>query len=72
VKPALRPEATPLIAARRLAAALLDEHEELTDAERIVITRALQHHLELAIRELAVVELEDVEATRPSVGSHGG
>jgi hypothetical protein len=63
VKPVLRPEASALLAARRLAVALLDEHEELTDAERVVITRALHHHLELAIRELALIDLADVDAT---------
>ena len=46
-----------LVAARRFAAALVAEGEEMSPAERVVLTRALHHQLELSFRELGIVDL---------------
>ena len=47
------------MAARRFAAALVAEGEDMSPAERVVLTRALHHQLELAVRELGIVEHPD-------------
>lgn len=44
--------------ARRLAASLAAEGEELTPGERIVITRALRHHLDLVAKALLLPDVE--------------
>jgi hypothetical protein len=47
-----------LVAARRFATALLTDGEDLTSAERVVLTRALHHQLELAFRELGIIDVD--------------
>jgi hypothetical protein len=48
---------TPLVAARRLAAMLAVDGEDLTASERVVLTRALHHNLEQLAH--ALLELDD-------------
>ena len=56
-----------LVAARRFAAALDAEGEDMSPSERVVLTRALRHQLDLAFRELGIVDLASAgPATAPS------
>ena len=59
-----------LVAARRFAAALVAEGEDLSPSERMVISRALLHQLQLAFRELGLVEPAE-PAVRPPVAVRG-
>jgi hypothetical protein len=43
-----------MVAAQRLAAALATEGEELSPTERVVLSRALHHNVEVVGRALAV------------------
>lgn len=47
-----------LVVARRFAAALVASGEDMTASERVVMTRALHHHLDLAFRELGIIDLD--------------
>ena len=50
-----------LVAARRFAAALVADGEEMSSSERVVLTRALHHQLEMAFRELGIVDLSTTD-----------
>ena len=53
-----------LIAAKRFATTLVAQGDELSASEREVICRALLHHLDLALRELGIVDLRTEDASR--------
>ena len=55
-----------LVAARRFAAALVAEGEDLTPTERTVISRALLHQIQLAFRELGLVEPDPSTTSEPA------